>query len=83
MGPPAGGAARAEAVRRARRDLRPAEPRAVLIGRYECDFAPVEAEALVQEVYAPSGSELDAACARAGVPAQPFLGWEELARELL
>ena len=57
----------AEALRRALRDLRPAQPRAILVGRFACDLEAAEAaDGLVQSVYASRDSELWAGCKRAG-----------------
>ena len=41
----AAGHDKAEALRRAQRDARPAQPKALLVGRFACDLAGVQAEA--------------------------------------
>lgn len=75
---------KAEAVRRAMRDQRPARPRVALIGTHLDDLGPVEADGpLVHAVYAPADSALAAARSRSGSPANAFGGWEAAARELL
>ena len=75
---------KAEAVRRAMRDQRPAQPRVALIGRSRCDLGPVEADGpLVHDVHAPADSALAAALAGSRSPANAFDGWGAAARELL
>jgi 2-hydroxy-3-keto-5-methylthiopentenyl-1-phosphate phosphatase len=75
---------KAEALRRAQRDLRPARPAAVLLGNFACDLGAAEAkDELVQRLYAARDSELWAAATAAGVPVREFVGWEAFAEEVL
>jgi len=75
---------KAEALRRAQRDTRPAQPTALLVGAFSCDLVAAEAEdELVQGLYAAKGTELWAACERTGVTVQEFAGWEAFGKEVL
>jgi len=75
---------KAEALRRAQRDAHPAQPAVLLVGRFACDLAAVQAkDELVQTVYATRDSELWVGCERAGVPVSEFGGWGALAEEVL
>ena len=59
-------------------------PRTLLVGAFSCDLVAAEAEdELVQGLYAAKGTELWAACERAGVTVQEFAGWEAFGKEVL
>ena len=80
----AAGHDKAEALRRAQRDARPAQPEALLVGRFACDLAAAQAkDELVRSVYAARDSELWSGCEAAGVPVREFGGWAAFAEEVL